>query len=115
MRINAGQLDRKIEVWQEVEGAKNQFQETEKTPTVLLATFAKRMEPTNSGDRETMTDNMQILTSNQVQFLIRWTPEKITPKMWVMCDGVKFGINQHPTEVGRNQYLIITTERKDNV
>ena len=115
MKINAGQLDEKIEVWYETEGSKNEFGETDKTATLLLTTFAKRIESVVKTDQERLSNNTQILTSNQTQWLIRWTPQSITPKMWVVRENVKYGINQHPTEVGRKQYFILTTEQKDNV
>jgi head-tail adaptor len=115
MKVNAGQLNRRIVIKYNAEGAKNSFGEPVMTETVLLTTYAKLVEQMSSNDTERYTNDTQIVTSDQVQFLIRWTPLSITPKMWIEFEGIKYLINKHPSELGFHQYFLLTTERKDNV
>ena len=114
MKVNAGSFDRFIEIWHNVEGVKDSFGESAKTATLFLKTFAHRIEPGGMSDDE-RDDTQQILTDTKFQWLIRYPHAQIKPTMWILYEGVRFEIVTHPVEIGRKQYLRLTTIQKDNV
>ena len=113
MKIDAGQLDRLVEVWAMVEAERNSFGERPKTAQKLFSCFAKKIEPSGNAEGEKEQDNIQIVSTAHVVFVVRFDA-RITELTWLRLDGVSHQVAAKPREIGRKQFLEIVTQVKDN-
>ncbi len=113
MKIDAGQLDRLVEVWAMVEAERNSFGERPKTPQKLFSCFAKKIEPSGLSEGEKEEDNVQIVTTAHVAFVVRFDA-RITELTWLRLDGISYQVAAKPREIGRKQFMEIITQVKDN-
>lgn len=113
--MDAGKLDRKIEIWYNAEGVKNSFGEAVKTPTLLLTAYAQKNTLGSNSDKERFTDSIQVIAEGLVEWVIRYTTIDIKSDMWVEFGGAKYSLVQPTQEVGRKRFLKLITKIADNV
>lgn len=114
MNINAGNLDRQVEIWSMAEGMRNNFNEPTMTPTKRHTVWAAKIEREKGlSDNETLTDKAQVIVSDIQEWMIRYLPN-ISTKHWLIVEGLKYNIVAHPVEIGRRKFLRLVTQIQDN-